>query len=81
MDTPSLVPLITTYRDFFACAKSNLYGDRYIEVISPYKINILNHTTEITPRDLELCPEAERIPENIRFVRWWYQAVANETEE
>ena len=49
MATPSLVPQITTYHDYFPTLSPTLYKDQYVKALIPYKINVINHIASVTP--------------------------------
>ena len=48
----SLLPLITTYYNYFACDKSEPYKDHYTKGLIRYLIDIVNHASVIMPHDL-----------------------------
>ena len=46
-----IVPMITTYHDYFARIESNPKA-RYVEVLSPYRINVFSIGSTIIPHDI-----------------------------
>ena len=54
MDAPALVHPITTYRDYFAPAKSDSYKYQYVKALGPYNLDVVDHTPTHTPQYLGL---------------------------
>ena len=52
--TDSPVPLITTYLYYITLDNSNPCKYRYGEVLSPYQISAVNHTANLTLRELRI---------------------------
>ena len=48
----SLVPLLTSYHDYFAMAEMNTFRGRYAVVLIPYKIEMVNADASVKPQEL-----------------------------
>ena len=68
--SPILVPLETTYRDYFSCTDTNTSRCRYATILAPYVIYLAASTTPAEVSRLLYTADQEGVP---TALLQWYQ--------
>ena len=71
--SPSLVPLVTTYRDYLSRSNTNTFRGRYAAVLDPYSINPTASAAAAAPADnarLIYAAVQEGVVTN--FLQWYH---------
>ena len=56
-----LVPLLTSYRDYFACSEMDTFRGRYAAFLSLYNIDPADAATSVGPQEVDrhICTEVQ----------------------